>query len=738
MRHPPPCFRVLVFPTRILVSTRQNSSVGALCVVESIVEASLQLQENFHNFPKDLSSQSSSTLSGPSKLCSADSREMIEKDVVMLGEEESEFIVRKGKLRRYSSTLHICALERFLNEGKAVHGQLIKSGIDPDSYSWNSLANFYAKCGSHRCARQVLHEMPKRDVVTWTALIAGLIDDGYNRDGGLLFSDMRNDGVRPNGFTLTTAFKGCSMCLDIDFGEQLHTEIIKIGFFSDIFVGSCLVDFYAKCGEMKLANRVLLSMLGWNLVSWSALLNGHTQIGEGEEILKMFFKSGFESDKFINNALVVMYMKLGSVQEGWLLFDTIIDRDLASWNALLSGYDNDETCDQGPRIFKQMLVEGFKPDMYTFCSILRHSICLSNVKFGKQVHAHSVKSGLSGDSSIGTALINMYSNNRCLEDVGIIFHRFHKKDLLTWTVIIASYVQNDESDKAVKCFSQMQHEGLKPNEFTLSSCLSGCSNLANLDTGRQFHSLAVKLGMSKDTYAASALVDMYVKCRSIEDAEALFKDMVERKIVSWNTIVCGYAQIGKGEKALEAFQLMLDEGFVPDEITFIGLLSACSNMGLVEEGKNHFNSLETVYGITPTIEHHACMVNILCRAGRFHEVGNFIEETKLAQNAMIWETVLWGSKIHGNMEFGQKAAERLFELEPEMHYNYIMLSDIFAAKGRWDDVAKVRALMLSQGIKKEPGCSWVKINGQAHMFFAQDGSDPKINEICLRLGKLTR
>ncbi|GFY98435.1 tetratricopeptide repeat (TPR)-like superfamily protein [Actinidia rufa] len=689
--------RLLRLSPRIRVSIRLHSSLSALCAVESSTESPILLQEHHQNLPNQ-------------RYTKQKARERIEKNVVTLGNEESV-----ERLRGYSSMLHICALKGFLKEGKAIHGHVIKNGTDPDDHLWNCLANFYAKCGSHQFARKVFEEMPERDVVSWTSLIAGLIDDGYERDGLRLFCDMHKDGLRPNGCTLATSLKGCSMCLDIDLGEQILGEVIKIGFLDDLFVGSSLVDLYAKCGEMELANRAFLSIPEWNVVSWSALLSGYAQSGEGEEVLKLFstmtefemkfscftlatvlkgcsksgklreaqalhsmaikvgcevqeyvscsllniysnlgqsddalkvfgrikdpnivawsemidclnqqglskeaaelfglmrhkgikpnqftltrlvsaatdlcdqhygesihaciVKYGFESDNYINNALTVMYMKLGSVRKGWLVFETIIDRDLASWNALFSGVDNDETCGKKMRIFKQILADGLKPDIYTFCSVLRHFTCLSDVKFGEQVHAHIVKGGLSGNNYVGTALINMYANNRRLAGAGIIFNRLQKKDLLTWTVIIAGYVQNDEGDKAIECFSQMQQEGLKPNEFTLSSCLSACSNLATLETGRQFHSLALKFGISGSTYVASALVDMYAKCRSIE------------------------------------------------------------------------------------------------------------------------------------------------------------------AKGKWVDVAKVRALMASCGIEKEPGCSWVKIDAQAHMFFAQDGSDPKINEICLRMGELSR
>jgi pentatricopeptide repeat protein len=780
----------------------------------------------------------------------------------------------KESLRRYSGMLRNCTSKGCLNEGRAIHGQVIKSGIDLDSHLWVSLVNAYAKSGSPVCARRVLDVMPERDVVSWTALIQGFVAEGGGSEGVRLFCEMKRDGVRPNEFTLATGLKACAICMNLSFGKQVHAEAIKVGCFSDLFVGSVLVDLYAKCGEMELADKVFFCMPEQNDVSWNALLNGYAQVGGGKDVLRLFcrmresemklskftlstvlkgcatsgnlregqavhsvaikigcepdeilgcslvdmyskcglandalkvFKTikdpdvvawsamitcldqqghsqeaaqlfqsmryagvppnefsfsslvsvasdlgdlqygesihacickyGFENDTSVNNALITMYMKNGSPQAGSRVFEAMRDHDLVSWNSLLSGCHGYEICDLGPRIFSQMLLEDFMPNMYTYISVLRSCSSLLDLGFGKQVHAHVIKNSLDGNDFVGTALVDMYAKSRCLEDADIVFNRLINRDLFTWTVIITGYAQTDQAEKAVMCLSLMQKEGIKPNEFTLASCLSGCSRIAAMETGKQLHSMAIK-GGHVDIFVSSALVDMYAKCACLEDAEAIFEGLVLRDTVSWNTMICGYSQHGQGQKALETFWTMLDKGTMPDEVTFLGVLSACNHMGLVEEAKKQFNALSENFGITPTVEHYACMVDILGRAGKFDEVKCFIENRKLAPHALIWETVLGACKMHGNLEFGEKAAEKLFELKPEIDSNYILLSNIFAAKGRWDDVRKVRELMSTRGVKKEPGCSWVEINGQVHMFVSQDGSHPKIREIYLKLEEL--
>ncbi|XP_059647015.1 pentatricopeptide repeat-containing protein At3g24000, mitochondrial-like [Cornus florida] len=905
MRCPPPIFRGLlssVYPIPNTYVVFQNKPISrqlvfsvrfgsSACAALKYVESNQQST----NLDFDNKKNSSYLHNGgfkkiPSGLCSSDwpnskfSSNVLERDARSVGKRNlTRFdngrivnIERKKRLKWYSGVIRDCTLVRSLDEGSAIHGQIIKSGINVDLHLWVSLINFYGKCRRLNSARQVLDAMPERDVVSWTALIAAFVAEGYGSDGVILFCEMRKEGVRPNAFTFASGLKACSMCLNLEFGKQIHAEAIKRRAFSDIFVGSALLDLYAKCGEMEYANKVFFCMPEHNAVSWNALLNGYAQMGDGEQVLKLFcvmkeldmkfseftlptvlkvfansanlkagmavhamavkigcevdeyiscslvdlyskcgladdalkifmriknpdivswtaiiscldhqgqkleaaklfclmrrtglqpnnftlaslvsaatdlgdpyfcgnihaciYKYGFESENLVGNALIAMYMKMGSLHDGYQVFDALKHQDVVSWNALLSGFHDNEICDEGLRIFNQMLVEGFKPNMYTFISILRSCSSLSNVGFGKQVHGHIIKDNLDGNGFVGTALVDMYAKCRCLEDAEVIFNRLNERDIFTWTVIISGHAQIDQGEKAVQYFSKMQKEGVKPNEFTLASCLRACSGIASLENGRQIHSLAIKSGHFCDMFVGGALIDMYGKCGCIEDAEIVFQGLDSHDTVSWNTIICKYMQHGQGKKALEAFKSMSDEGAIPDDITFIGILSACSHMGMIETGKKYFNSMSEVYGVTPSIDHYACMIDILGRAGKLDEVKSFIEGMELTPNPLIWETVLGACKMHGNIEFGEFAANKLFELEPESHTNYILLSNIFAAKGLWDDVSKVRSLMSSRGVKKEPGCSWVEVDAQFHVFLSQDSSHSKTNEIYQKLEDLS-
>lgn len=781
----------------------------------------------------------------------------------------------QSRLKWYSEKLRDCAVEMYCREGRVIHGCIIRTEIEPDVHLWVSLINFYAKCGELEFSYRVLKQMPVKDVVSWTALISGFVAQGHGVESVELFCEMRREDVRPNEFTLATLLKGCSLSSDLDFGKQVHAEVVKIGVLSDVYIGSSLIDLYSKCGEMEYADDVFCIMPKKNDFLWSALLNGYAQVGNGEAVLRLFSKMadpemrfsnfmlsivlkgiassgalragqaihsmaikiggelddfvtcslvnmyskcgvaddalkvfkkiknpdivawssiisvldhqglkeeaaklfqlmrhsgmkpnqftlsslasaatdigdlrygqsihgcackfGLESDDLLSNALISMYMKLGSMSDGYCIFDRMTCRDVITWNALLSGFHDDETSDEGTRIFRQMLVDGFRPNMYTYISILRSFSTLSNVEVGRQVHARIIKDKFDRDGYVGTALVDMYAKCGCMGDVEAIFNKLNEKDVFTWTVIISSFSQTNQGEKAAYCFNDMRKEGVVPNEFTIASCLRGCSGIASLESGRQLHSLAIKAGLSTDIFVSSALVDMYGKCGYIDDAEILFDKMKWRDTVTWNTMICGYSQHGEGDKALQAFSKMMNDRLLPDEITFLGILSACSHMGLVEEGKKYFYSMSESYGITPNIEHYACLIDMLGRAGKFDEVERLIEDMELTPNALIWENVLGACRLHGNVELGEKAAEKLFEIDPETDSNYLLLSNLYAAKGRWDDASRVRASMSRKGIKKEPGCSWVEVDAQVHVFLSQDASHPRLSDIHHKLGEL--
>eukprot|EP00249_Psilotum_nudum_P023602 c28935_g13_i2 orf=32-1021(-) len=229
---------------------------------------------------------------------------------------------------------------------------------------------------------------------------------------------------------------------------------------------------------------------------------------------------------------------------------------------------------------------------------------------------------------------------------------------------------------------------------------------------------------------------MYGKCGSLDDARSAFDKIPERSIASWNAMIATYAQHGYGNDALRLFRLMQLEGVMPNKITFVSILSACSHSGLVDEGYRYFASMITDFGVVPTTDHCVCMIDLLGRAGRLDEAEEFVNRMSFQPRAVGWMTLLGACKIHGDVELGKRAAEQVLDVEPQNAAVYVALSNVYAAVGMWDDVEDVRKLMVERDAKKEPGCSSIEVGSHVHEFSARERLHPQIEEILTELKRL--
>ncbi|KAL6882041.1 hypothetical protein ACP4OV_011513 [Aristida adscensionis] len=764
------------------------------------------------------------------------------------------------ELRSRAAALQDCAASRALRRGQALHGRLLRSGLQPDAFLRGTLLNMYCKCGRLADARRVFDEMPHRDVVAWTAMMSAHTAEGDADEALSLFAQMGAEGVAPNGFALAAVLKACTVASDLEFTRQVHGQVVKLQQdLHDTYVGSSLVEAYVSSGEVDMAEKVLLGLPVRSDVSWNALLNGYAWDGDyrkvmlvieklvesGDEISKytlptvlkccmdlglaqsgravhaLVLKRGLEADAVLNNCLIEMYskclsaedaykafaridepdvmhcsvmiscfdqhdmvwealklfvqmadrgvkpnqytfvgittvssktrdvnlcrsihayvlksgftiikgvsdailnmyVKVGAVQDAKITLDLMHEPDTFSWNTLLSGFYSGGNCEQGLKIFKNMICEGFLANKYTYVGILRCCTSLMDLSFGCQVHACVLKGGLGRDTDISKILVDMYSQSGCFTSALLVFDRLKETDLFSWAVIMSGFAKTDEGEKVIDCFRTMLRENTRPNDATLAISLSVCSDLTSIGCGLQLHSWAIKSGWN-NSVVSSALVDMYVKCGSITEAEVVFSELETRDQVAWNTIICGYSHHGHAYKALQAFQEMIDEGNRPDKITFVGVLSACSHAGLLDEGREYFKSMSSIYGIIPAMEHYACMVDIMAKAGKLCEAEYFISQMPLPPDATIWRTVLGACRVHGNIGIAERAVEKLLELDPNDVSASILLSNIYADLRRWSDVTRLRNRLIDRGVKKEPGCSWIEINGRMHVFLSQDG-----------------
>eukprot|EP01018_Ginkgo_biloba_P026308 Gb_39300 [translate_table: standard] len=556
---------------------------------------------------------------------------------------------------------------------KPVHAHVIKIGFEGDIVIETKLVTLYTKCGRIEDARHVFDKIRERDVVLWTAMITGYASHGFGQEAFTLFYQMQGIGQKPNPFTFSSVLRACAGLESLQQGKQVHACILKFRAQFGLVVASALIDMYTKCGSTEDARRLFDQMNQKNVVTWTTMIAGYAQHGCGEKALVLF---------------------------------------------------------------NQMRQVGMEPNPFSFSIVLRACASSQTPEQGKQVHADITKSGFESNIVLGNALVDMYAKCGSIHDAREAFNKMPQLDVVSWNAMIAGYGKLGWGKEAFHLFERMQREGMKPNHYTFASVLSTCARLAAFEHGKQIHAYIIRSGFELNVVLGNALVDTYAKSGSIEYARNVFDRMSLRVLVSWSTMIAGYARHGHGKEALRLFEEMLLLGMKPDYITFVGVLSACSHAGLVDEGWHYFNSMSQDHCITPRPEHYACMVDLLGRAGHLDEAHDLINKMSVEPDASFWGALLGACRVQVNLELGKLAAEHLFELNPQNAGTYVALSNICAAAGRWDDVAKVRSLMKNKGVKKEPGYSWIEVKNRVHSFLVGDTLHPQIEEIYETLERL--
>ncbi|KAL3510977.1 hypothetical protein ACH5RR_030378 [Cinchona calisaya] len=575
----------------------------------------------------------------------------------------------------------------------------------PNIFSWNTILSAYSKSGHISKMQEVFSLMPRKDGVSWNLNISGYASHGRCDEALKAYKLMIRDGLGSlNRITFSTMLILSSNKGWIELGRQIHGQITKTGFMSYVFVGSPLVDMYAKSGLICDARRVFFELPERNVV--------------------------------IHNTMIMAFLRCGMVDVAGHLFSHMPEKDSISWTTMITGLKQNGLEEDAIDLFRIMMLEGLAVDQFTFGSILTACGALLALKEGKQIHAFTVKTNHVDNVFVGSALVDMYSKCRSITYAAKVFKRMTYKNVVTWTSMVVGFGQNGYSEEAIQIVCEMQRNGIEPDEFTLGSAISSCANLASFEEGGQFHAQALVSGLVSFITVANALVTLYGKCGSIGDSHRMFNEMKIKDEVSWTALVSGYAQFGKANETIGLFGEMLANGLQPDGVTFIGILSACSRAGLVKEGHHYFESMIETYGIKPMVDHYTCMIDLLSRAGRLEEAKDFIEKMPCQPDAIGWATLLSSCRSRGNIEIGRWAAKYLQELDPENPASYVLLSSMYASRGLWDEVAQLRRRMRDKGVKKEPGFSWIKYKNKVHIFSSDDKSSPFLDQIHKELAEL--
>lgn len=512
---------------------------------------------------------------------------------------------------------------------------------------------------------------------------------------------------RPSARTYSNLIAACVRNRALEEGKRVHAHTKASNFIPGIFISNRLLDLYSKCGSLVDAQMLFDEMVNRDLCSWNTMIAG--------------------------------YAKIGPLEQARKLFDEMPQRDNFSWNAVISGYVSHDRPQEALELFRMMQThDSSNSNKFTLSSALAASAAIPCLRLGKEIHGYLIRTGLNSDEVVWSALLDLYGKCGSLDEARGIFDQMAERDVVSWTTIIHRCFEDGRKEEGFSLFRELMRSGVRPNEYTFAGVLNACADHAAEHLGKEVHGYMIRVGYDPLSFAVSALVHLYSKCGNTENARRVFSQMPRPDLVSWTSLIVGYAQNGQPDKALRFFELLLKSGTKPDQITFVGVLSACTHAGLVDKGLEYFHSIKEKHGLMHTPDHYACVIDLLARSGRFKEAENIIDNMPIKPDKFLWASLLGGCRIHGNLELAKRAAKALFEIEPENPATYITLANIYANTGLWPEVAKVRKAMENRGIVKKPGKSWIEIKRRVHVFLVGDTSHPKISDIHEFLGELSK
>ncbi|GER38482.1 pentatricopeptide repeat-containing family protein [Striga asiatica] len=519
-------------------------------------------------------------------------------------------------------------------------------------------------------AQSIFSSLENPHPSAYAVMIRGFTRFNFPEKSILLFRRMIESSVPPNEFTFPGVLKACSKIGAFEEGNQIHAHIAKSkgGFGSREFVDNSLIYMYACCNRLDLARQVFEEMPEKTPVAWSSMLSGYSRSGHWEEVVELF---------------------------------------------------------------KQMSQLSIGLNEATLVTVLSACGRLGDLETGQWIHEYSVANGLMKNISLVTSIVDMYAKCGLVENAKELFDSMPKRDVVAWSAMISGFNRANRCKEALALFRDMQNSKTESNEVTMVSVLSSCAVLGALKTGEWVHSYVKRKKLKVTINLGTTLVDFYSKCGFVERAIEVFDEMGSSKNVwTWTALIHGLASNGRGETALKYYKSMLEENIKPNDVTFVGVLTACSHSGLVDEGSRCFVSMKRDFGIEPRIEHYGCIVDLLGRVGLIEEAHAFVKNMPLKPNAMIWRTLLASCRVHKNVEVGEEALKNAVRLEPAQSGDYILLSKLYASMGRLEDAKRLRNEMKKLGIEKKiPGFSYIEMNGVIHEFLAEDKAHPQYLQI---------
>ncbi|KAK2992325.1 hypothetical protein RJ640_020318 [Escallonia rubra] len=521
----------------------------------------------------------------------------------------------------------------------------------------------YTKFGHSEKARHLFDNIPNGpNSFLWNTMLRAYTNGSHFSQTLVLYSLMRKTGIKPNNYTYPFVLKACAAQACVVEGNMVHCDVIRTGFDSDVHVEAGLVDMYAKCG---------------------------------------------------------------AINEGRKVFDEMSSRDVVCWTAMITAYEQAERAESALNLFYKMQQEGLSMDSITAVTVASAVGQLGDTKKALTVHGYVILSDLVWDVCVGNSIIAMYAKCGEVEKALLVFDDMRERDGITWNSMLSCYIHNGLASEALFLFDKMQASDVKPNPVTALVMVSACAFLGSKNVGKKIHDFIVTSDMEIDVMLHNAIMDMYAKCGDLGTCLKMFDrtPSSELNASSWNALISGYGMHGLGREALEIFTRMKEEGVEPNHITFTSVLSACSHVGLIDEGRRCFAEMEKS-SVIPEAKHYACMVDMLGRAGRLHETYELIKKMPSQPSDAVWGALLLACRIHGYTDLGKVAANQLFHLEPEHTGYYVLMSNIYAASSKWQEVGKLRQYMKNKGLRKPAAFSVIEFGDEVYGFHTADQLNP--------------
>ncbi|XP_057982452.1 putative pentatricopeptide repeat-containing protein At3g13770, mitochondrial [Malania oleifera] len=462
-------------------------------------------------------------------------------------------------------------------------------------------------------------------------------------------------------------------------------------------------------------------------------------IRKGQRVHAHMIKTRYLPPVYLRTRLIVFYSKCEWLRDARRVLDEMPDRNVVSWTAMISAYSQRGYTSEALDLFVQMLRSGTKPNEFTFATVLTSCLGAFGLDQGRQVHSLIIKNNFDTHMYVGSSLLDMYAKSGRIHEAREVFEGLPERDVVSCTAIISGYAQLGLDEEALDLFRKLQKEGMISNYVTYANVLTALSGLAALDHGRQVHSHVLRSELPFYVVLQNSLIDMYSKCGNLNYSRRVFDNMPERTVISWNAMLVGYGKHGMEREVVKLFKLMREENKVkPDSVTFLAVLSGCSHGGMEDRGVEIFEEMVNGKdGVELEIEHYGCVVDLLGRAGQVEKAFEFIKQMPFEPTAAIWGSLLGACRVHMNVRIGEIVAHRLLEIEPENAGNYVILSNLYASAGRWEDVRTLRELMKNKAVVKEPGRSWIELDQMLHTFHASDRSHPRRQEVFSKVKELS-